>query len=72
MLCPAEGWDFTLGGDMGQTGRCLELGKVLEGFCVDKRHHFIPCPNEGGQAEGVVWQGMATQNWEGEKLKEKS
>lgn len=69
-LCPAEGWDFTRGGDMGQAGRHLELGKVLEGFCVNKCY-FIPSHNEGGQAGGVVWPGMAAQNWEGEKLKEK-
>lgn len=69
-LCPTESWDFTRGGDMGQAGRYLELGKVLEGFCVNKCY-FIPSHNERGQAGGVVWPGMATQNWEGEKLKEK-
>lgn len=35
-LCPTESWNFTRGGDTGQAGRCLELGRVLEGFCVNK------------------------------------
>lgn len=51
---------------------CLELGKLLQGFGVNKCH-FIPSYNEWvqGRAGGVTFSGVAVQNKEGEKLKEK-
>lgn len=69
-LCPTESWNFTRGGDTGQAGRS-GAGKGSGRFLCEQMPVLFPVDNEGGRAGGVVWPGMATQNWEGEKLEEK-
>lgn len=56
---------------MGQAGRCLELGKVLEGCCVNKCLLFPVIMREARLAGCCGLELLWSQNWEGEKLKEK-